>query len=63
MLTLLRPMILIFIFLNAFLLAGKDWLAKKNIDQEVLIIGNLVLFVVTLVTFFAYLPQSFGKEP
>jgi hypothetical protein len=50
-LTLLRPMILVFILLNAFFLVGKDWLLKKGIDQEVLIAGNLILFIVTLVTF------------
>lgn len=48
---LLRPMILVFIFLNAFFLIGKNWLAEKNIDQEVLIAGNLLLFMVTMLTF------------
>ena len=62
-LKLLRPMILIFIFLNAFLLAGKDWLAKKNIDQEVLIIGNLVLFIVTLLTFLLTYRSLKSKNP
>ena len=47
----LRPMILFFIFLNAFFLLGKDWLLKKNIDQDVLIIGNMLLFLVSLITF------------
>jgi hypothetical protein len=50
-LKLIRPMILIFIFLNAFFLLGRDWLAKKDISQEVLIIGNMLLFLVSLVTF------------
>ena len=50
-LKLIRPMILIFIFLNAFFLLGKDWLAKKGIDQDVLMMGNLLLFFVSLVTF------------
>ena len=50
-LKLIRPMILIFIFINAFFLLGKDWLAKKGIDQDVLIIGNLLLFFVSLITF------------
>lgn len=50
-LKLLRPMILIFILLNAFFLTGRSWLAKKGIDQEVLIVGNLVLFIVSLVMF------------
>lgn len=50
-LKLLRPMILIFILLNAFFIVGKEWLLKKNIDQEVLIVGNLILFLVSLLTF------------
>ncbi|HKZ65133.1 MAG TPA: hypothetical protein VJ111_02190 [Chitinophagaceae bacterium] len=50
-LKLLRPMILIFILLNAFFIVGQDWLLKKNIDQDVLIGGNLLLFLVSLVTF------------
>ncbi|MGZ8558458.1 MAG: hypothetical protein ACXWWC_09005, partial [Chitinophagaceae bacterium] len=47
----LRPMILFFIFLNAFFIIGKDWLLKKNVDQDVLLIGNLLLFLVSLITF------------
>ena len=50
-LQLVRPMILIFILLNAFFLVGKSWLIKKGVDQEVLIIGNLLLFVVSIITF------------
>lgn len=62
-LTLLRPMILIFIFLNAFFLAGKSWLPKKGIDQEVLIIGNLLLFIVTLLTFLMTYRSLKAKNP
>ena len=29
----------------------ESWLRKKDIDQDVLIIGNLLLFLVTLITF------------
>ena len=47
----LLPMILFFIFLNAFFIIGKDWLLKKNVDQDVLLIGNLLLFLVSLITF------------
>jgi hypothetical protein len=50
-LKLLRPMILIFILLNGFFIMARDWLLKKNIDQEVLIIGNILLFLVSLLTF------------
>ena len=47
----LRPMILVFIILNAFFVIFKDLLVKWNADQAVLIIGNLILFVVCLVSF------------
>ncbi|MGK2861380.1 MAG: hypothetical protein ACSLE0_05570 [Chitinophagaceae bacterium] len=50
-LKLLRPIFLIFILLNAFFLVERGWLMKKNIDQEVLIAGNVLLFAVTLITF------------
>ncbi len=47
----LRPMILVFILLNAFFMVGKSWLAQKGVDQDVLVIGNLVLFLVSLLSF------------
>ena len=47
----LSPMILVFILLNAFFIAGKNMLAKFDADQSVLIIGNLVLFLVSLLSF------------
>lgn len=36
---------------------------KKNIDQEVLIIGNLVLFIVTLLTFLLTYRSLKSKNP
>ena len=50
-LQLLRPMILVFILVNAFFLVGKGWLIKRGADQEVLIVGNLLLFAVSVITF------------
>jgi uncharacterized membrane-anchored protein len=47
----IRPMILVFVALTAFLVLGKSWLQERGVDQEVLIIGNLVLFIVSLVSF------------
>ena len=44
-------MILVFIFLNAFFVIARDWLVKNGVDQGVLIMGNLVLFLVSLVSF------------
>ena len=45
------PVILLFVLLNAFFISGKNMLQRWNTDQDVLIIGNLVLFVVTVISF------------
>ena len=47
----LRPLIIIFILLNAIFITSKSWLARKGVDQEVLIIGNAILFAVSLFAF------------
>ena len=46
-----RPACLIFIFLTAFFITGKSFLLRKGFDQEVLLIGNLFLFLITAVSF------------
>lgn len=50
-LTPLRPLFLLFIVLTAFFIAGKNMLARWSIDQDVLIIGNLLLVIVTLLSY------------
>lgn len=51
LLRLLRPLLIIFILLNAFAITGKSWLEKNSVDQSVLIAGNLLLFLVSLTAF------------
>lgn len=46
-----RPLIFVFIFLNAIFLFAKNFLEKNGIDHEVLILGNLVLFLVSFTAF------------
>ncbi len=45
------PVVLFFILLNAFFIASKGLLDRWGADQEVLIIGNLVLFVIFILSF------------
>jgi hypothetical protein len=45
------PIVILFIILNGFFVAGKSMLDKWNTDQTVLIFGNLLLFTVTLISF------------
>lgn len=45
------PVVIVFILLNSFFIAGRTWLQRWNADQDVLIIGNGLLFLLTLVSF------------
>jgi len=56
-------MILVFILLNALFLSGKSWLIKKGIDPDVMIIGNMVLFLVMLVSFLLTKRSLQSKNP
>ena len=45
------PIIILFVILNGVFLAGKNMLERNGADQEVLIVGNLVLFAATAISF------------
>jgi hypothetical protein len=45
------PVILLMILLNGFFSIGNNWLQQWNIDGDVVIIGNSLLFVITLLSF------------
>ncbi|MBC7850104.1 MAG: hypothetical protein H7Y31_10225 [Chitinophagaceae bacterium] len=49
-----RPIILTFIFLNGGIFATRSLLAKYNISADVLLAGNLILFVAIAVSFYFY---------
>ncbi len=51
-LKLLRPMLLVFIALNIFFIAGKSLLDQWGADQQVLIIGNILVFLVSFSAYF-----------
>ena len=45
------PVVVFFIAGNAFLISGKKLLMRWGIDQDVMLIGNLLLFLITLLSF------------
>jgi hypothetical protein len=57
------PLLLLFILLNGFFLAGKSILDKYGIDQAVLIGGNLILFAATALSFFVSQRSLSAKNP
>jgi len=46
------PIVIFFVLLNGFFISGKNMLARWEADQDVLIIGNVLLFLVTSISFF-----------
>jgi hypothetical protein len=59
----LMPVIILFILFNAFFLTGKNFLEKNGFDQGVLIVGNLILFTVTLLSFWISLRNLKSEDP
>jgi len=47
----LFPIIFFFIVLSALFLAAKNFLERNGFDQSVLIVGNLVIFLATVLSF------------
>jgi hypothetical protein len=45
------PIIFLFIITNILFITSRSFLERKGFDQEVLIIGNLILFAVTAFSF------------
>ena len=50
----IRPVIIVFILINTFCLLCSKWLDEKKIDHTVLIYGNLILFIITLIACYIY---------
>jgi Na+-transporting NADH:ubiquinone oxidoreductase subunit NqrE len=47
----LFAVIIFFVVLNAFFLTGKNFLEKHGVDQSVLMGGNVILFIATLLSY------------
>jgi hypothetical protein len=62
-LTQFRPVMILFILLTAVFLAGSSWLKKWDADRDVLILGNLVLFAASFVSFSVALRGLDAKNP
>lgn len=53
------PIVLIFIGVNALLISGGSWLKRFGADQNILIAGNLLIFIIT---FFSFLLAERGLQ-
>ncbi|MEI6946031.1 hypothetical protein V9K67_02440 [Paraflavisolibacter sp. H34] len=57
------PVIVLFVVLTGFFIAGNSLLVRLGADQEVLLWGNLLLFVITLISFMMALRGLNDKNP
>jgi uncharacterized membrane protein YcfT len=55
------PLLLVFIFTTSFFITGKTFLEKQGASQQVLIVGNLILFAATLLSFFLMYKGIYSK--
>jgi hypothetical protein len=65
----LFPLIILFVVLNGFFISAKGMFLRFGADQEVLIVGNLILFAATALSFYvsrrgltAVNPNSFVRS-
>lgn len=47
----IRPLFIVFLLITAFALTGTSLLEKYSLNKDLLIIGNLILFLVVLVSY------------
>ena len=57
------PIVLLFIVLNGFFIAGKSMLQRWGADQNVLIIGNVLLFGITMLSYLIAVRGLNNKNP
>lgn len=56
------PIFILFILLNALFVTGKGWLTKFGMNKDVLIVGNLILFAVTIASLYFHVKGFLHKN-
>ena len=57
------PLLLVFIIITAVCITAKQWLATQGINHEVVLVGNIVLFGVSLMAYFVNLRSVRSANP
>ncbi|HMO32495.1 MAG TPA: hypothetical protein PKE63_13090 [Lacibacter sp.] len=56
------PPFVLFLILNGFFTGGRSFLARKGFDQDVLLIGNTLLFLVTMTALYLHVKGFYDKN-
>ena len=62
-LSLARPLLVVFIAISGFFVAGKNMLAKWGMDQNVAIVGNIIVFALVLISFLLLVRSVRSSNP
>lgn len=57
------PIVIVYLLSNAIIYVVKKWETKYKIDTDILMAGNAVLLVATLVSFFLYTRSLKNNQP
>ena len=58
-----RPVIIVFILINAVCICFGNWLDEKKINHAVLIYANLILFIITLIACYIHIRSLANNNP
>ena len=66
---LIRPLLLVFVFVTGIIVAGRSWLISQGIDPTVLLVGNIIVWGATMLSLFVLMrgeratrPQAFVRS-
>ena len=59
----LLPILTVFIILNVFFLTGKGLLERYGFNQAFLLVGNLILFLVTILSYYISVSSFKSNNP
>lgn len=59
----IRPLLILFVLVTVIGLAGRPWLVKNGISAELVLGGNLILFVVNALAWYINIRSLRSKSP
>jgi len=57
------PVFAIYVAFSALFITGKNWMNRINVDRDVMIIGNTILLIATLFSFYLYRRALVNNKP
>jgi hypothetical protein len=59
----IRPLLIVFLALTGFFLGGKAWLIRQGFNTDVLLLGNLLIFLATIAAMWVLVKGTNSSNP